>query len=70
MDFHEQRIHADRRTGRYHPADDRTPALVDAVLERFERPMPTVPVIDALLPANTVLDVAEQIIARRALPVR
>ncbi|MBL0028556.1 MAG: AAA family ATPase [Rhodanobacteraceae bacterium] len=64
------RIGADRRSGRYHPADDRTPALVDAVLERFERPQPTVPVIDAMLPANTVLDVAEQIIAQRALRAR
>lgn len=64
------RIGADRKSGRYHPADDRTPALVDAVLARFERPLPTVPVIDALLPANTVLDVAEQIIAQRALPPR
>ena len=64
------RIGADRRSGRYHPADDRTPALVDAVLERFERPLPTVPVIDAMLPANTVLDVAEQIIAQRALRTR
>ena len=69
-DVAKARIGADRKSGRYHPADDRTPALVDAVLERFERPLPTVPVIDALLPANTVLDVAEQIIAQRALPVR
>lgn len=69
-DVAKARIGADRKSGRYHPADDRTPALVDAVLERFERPLPTVPVIDALLPANTVLDVAEQIIAQRALPAR
>lgn len=64
------RISADRHSGRYHPADDRTPALVDAVLARFERPLPTVPVIDAMLPLETVRDVAEQIIAQRALPVR
>jgi len=69
-DVAKARIGADRKSGRYHPADDRTPALVDAVLERFERPLPTVPVIDALLPTNTVLNVAEQIIAQRALPVR
>ncbi|HRG14762.1 MAG TPA: ATP-binding protein [Pseudomonadota bacterium] len=69
-DVAKARIHADRRAGRYHPADDRTPAMVDAVLARFERPLPTVPAIDALLPANTVLDVAEQIIAQRALRVR
>lgn len=66
-DVAKARIHADRRSGRYHPADDRLPALVDAVLERFERPAPTVPVIDALLPANTVLDLAERLIAQRAL---
>ena len=64
------RISVDRHSGRYHPADDRTPALVDAVLARFERPLPTVPVIDAMLPVETVRDVAEQIIAQRALPVR
>jgi predicted kinase len=64
------RIGADRKSGRYHPADDRTPDMVDAVLARFERPLPTVPVIDAMLPVNTVLDVAEQIIAQRAVPVR
>lgn len=69
-DVAKARIGADRKSGRYHPADDRSPALVDAVLERFERPLPTVPVIDALLPANTVLDVAEQIIAQRAVSAR
>lgn len=64
------RIAADRRSGRYHPADDRNPALVDAVLARFERPAPTVPTIDALLPADTVLVLAEQIIAQRAAHAR
>ena len=64
------RITADRNSGHYHPAGDRIPDMVDAVLARFERPAPTVPMIDAMLPANTVLDVAEQIIAQRALPVR
>jgi predicted kinase len=64
------RISVDRHSGKYHPAEDRTPAMVDAVLARFERPLPTIPVIDALLPKETVLDVAEQIIAQRAVPVR
>lgn len=33
-DVAKARIGADRKSGRYHPADDRTPALVNAVLER------------------------------------
>lgn len=64
------RITSDRHSGRYHPADDRNPAMVDAVLARFERPAPTVPVIDAMMPIETVLAVAEQIISERARTLR
>lgn len=60
-----QRIAADIEAGKNSPLD-RVPELVDSVLERFERPPPTVPVIDAGLPAARVFEIAERVVRQRA----
>ncbi|AVP97365.1 hypothetical protein C7S18_09235 [Ahniella affigens] len=60
-----QRITKDWETGRSMPLD-RVPELVDSVLERFERPAPTVPVIDAAQTPEKVAHLAERIVAQRA----
>lgn len=60
-----RRIEADIAAGRNTPLD-RVPELVDNVLERFERPPPTVPVIDASLPSDRVFAMAERIVRQRA----
>lgn len=60
-----RRIEADIAAGRNTPLD-RVPELVDNVLERFERPPPTVPVIDAGQPGERVFELAERIVRQRA----
>ncbi len=60
------RIQADIDSGSAHPAEDRVPEMVDSILAGFQRPPPTVPVIDASLPADRVLELAEKIVMARA----
>ncbi len=49
-----------------HPAADRDPDIVDAVLRRFERPPPFIPVIDASQSINKVQELAMHIILNRS----
>jgi predicted kinase len=60
------RIQADIDAGTKHLAEDRIPEMVDSVLAGFQRPPPTVPVIDAALPAQRVCALAEKIVMARA----
>ncbi len=60
-----QRIAADIASGQNAPLD-RVPELVDSVLERFERPPPTVPVIDAGKSREQVFALAERVVQQRA----
>jgi predicted kinase len=60
------RIQADIDSGSVHFAEDRVPEMVDSVLAGFQRPPTTVPVIDASLPADRVLGLAEKIVMARA----
>ncbi|MBK8285842.1 MAG: ATP-binding protein [Ahniella sp.] len=60
-----QRIAADIAAGQNSPLD-RVPELVDSVLERFERPPPTVPVIDAGKAREQVFALAERVVQQRA----
>jgi predicted kinase len=60
------RIQADIDSGGAHPAEDRVPEMVDSILAGFQRPPTTVPVIDASLPADRVLELAEKIVMARA----
>ncbi len=60
------RIQSDIDAGTNHLADDRIPEMVDSVLAGFQRPPPTVPVIDASLPLERVRALAEQIVLARA----
>ncbi len=60
------RIQADLDSGTRHLAEDRVPEMVDAVLEGFQRPPPTVPVIDASQPAGRVCALAEKLVIARS----
>lgn len=60
------RIQADIDAGRNHFAEDRSPEMIDPILSGFQRPPPTVPVIDASLPMERVCELAEKIVLARA----
>jgi predicted kinase len=65
-DLARQRIQADIDSGAAHLAEDRVPEMVDSILAGFQKPAPTVPVIDASLPAARVRELAEKIVLARA----
>jgi predicted kinase len=65
-DIARARIQAEIDAGSVHLAEDRVPAMVDAVLEGFQRPPPTVPMIDASQPAQQVCALAEKLVIARA----
>jgi predicted kinase len=60
------RIQSDIDTGSQHPAEDRVPEIVDAVLAGFQRPPRSVPVVDATLPAERVCALVEHIVVAAA----
>ena len=60
------RIQADIDAAGTPSSDDRVPEMVDSVLAGFQRPPPSVPVIDASLPAERVCALAEKVVLARA----
>lgn len=65
-DVAKARIQSDIDAGGQHLAEDRVPEMVDSVLAGFQRPPPTVPVIDATLAAEHVRELAEKIVLARS----
>jgi predicted kinase len=62
-----ERVAADIHHGK-HSAKDRDPGMVDAVLERFETPSPSIAAIDATLAPAEVCRLAREIVLARANP--